>query len=44
MIRFNDEFHGTGSKPSNFVRTQLYLRYWFEKHGSRSRGPAPTNN
>ncbi len=31
MVRFNDEFHGTTSKPSNFMRTQLYLRYWFEK-------------
>jgi len=31
MLRFNDEFHGTTSKPSNFMRTQLYLRYWFEK-------------
>ncbi|MGH7545271.1 MAG: S9 family peptidase, partial [Gemmatimonadota bacterium] len=28
MIRFNDEFHGTSSKPSNFLRTQLYLRHW----------------
>lgn len=33
MIRFNDEFHGTTSKPSNFARTQLYLHYWFSKHG-----------
>jgi len=32
MVRFNDEWHGTGSKPSNFLRTQLYLRYWFEKY------------
>lgn len=32
MIRFNDEWHGTTSKPSNFMRTNLYLRYWFEKH------------
>jgi len=31
MVRFNDEYHGTTSKPSNFMRTQLYLRYWFEK-------------
>jgi len=31
MIRFQDEWHGTSSKPSNFVRTQLYLRAWFEK-------------
>ena len=32
MVRFNEEWHGTTSKPSNFVRTQLYLRYWFDKH------------
>ncbi len=31
MIRVNEEWHGTSSKPSNFIRTQLYLRYWFEK-------------
>ena len=31
MLRFNDEWHGTTSKPSNFMRTQLYLRYWFDK-------------
>jgi dipeptidyl aminopeptidase/acylaminoacyl peptidase len=31
MVRFNDEYHGTTSRPSNFLRTQLYLRYWFEK-------------
>ncbi len=31
MIRFNDEWHGTSSKPSNFMRTQLYLRDWFER-------------
>ncbi len=32
MVRFNEEFHGTSSKPSNYVRTQLYLHYWFNKH------------
>jgi dipeptidyl aminopeptidase/acylaminoacyl peptidase len=32
MVRFNEEWHGTTSKPSNFVRTQLYLRYWFDRH------------
>jgi dipeptidyl aminopeptidase/acylaminoacyl peptidase len=31
MIRFYEEFHGTTSKPSNFIRTQLYLRSWFER-------------
>jgi dipeptidyl aminopeptidase/acylaminoacyl peptidase len=35
MIRFNDEWHGTSSKPSNFLRTQLYLRSWFNKYGSK---------
>ena len=32
MIRFNEEFHGTSSKPSNSLRTILYLHYWFEKY------------
>ena len=31
MVRFSDEWHGTTSKPSNFMRTQLYLRRWFEQ-------------
>ena len=31
MIRMNNEFHGTSSTPSNFLRTQLYLRSWFAK-------------
>jgi dipeptidyl aminopeptidase/acylaminoacyl peptidase len=32
MIRFNDEWHGTSSKPSNYIRSQLYLRDWFKQH------------
>jgi dipeptidyl aminopeptidase/acylaminoacyl peptidase len=32
MIRFNEEWHGTSSKPSNFLRTQAYLRSWFERY------------
>lgn len=39
MLRFNNEAHGTSSTPSNFVRTQLYLRHWFDKY---KRGPAVT--
>ena len=34
LIRFNEEYHGTGSKPSNFMRTQLYLLSWFDQHPS----------
>ena len=35
MIRFNDEFHGTSSNPSNYIRTVLYLHYWFDKYKNR---------
>ena len=31
MIRFNEEWHGTSSRPSNYLRTQLYLESWFER-------------
>jgi dipeptidyl aminopeptidase/acylaminoacyl peptidase len=34
MMRFQGEWHGTSSRPSNFMRTQLYLRKWFEKWGT----------
>ena len=36
MLRFNGEYHGTGSKPTNFMRTQLYMLSWFQKHGGTS--------
>ena len=36
MVRFNNEWHGTSSTPSNFLRTQLFLRKWFDMH-SRGR-------
>ena len=39
MIRFPDEWHGTSSRPSNFMRTQLYLRSWFERHGTMDGTP-----
>ena len=32
MIRFNQEWHGTSSRPSNYLRTQAYLRHWFQRH------------
>jgi dipeptidyl aminopeptidase/acylaminoacyl peptidase len=33
MLRFQDEWHGTSSRPTNFIRSQLYLRSWFERWG-----------
>lgn len=35
LLRFNNEFHGTSSTPSNFLRTQLYLRSWFDKYANK---------
>ncbi len=35
MVRFNDEWHGTSSRPSNFLRTQAYLRSWFDRFASK---------
>lgn len=32
MIRMEGEWHGTSSKPSNFLRTQAYIMHWFEKY------------
>ncbi|UJP63641.1 S9 family peptidase [Mongoliitalea daihaiensis] len=32
MIRFQNEYHGTGTNPSNYMRTQLYLYSWFDKY------------
>jgi dipeptidyl aminopeptidase/acylaminoacyl peptidase len=32
MVRFNNEWHGTSSTPSNFLRTQAYLREWFGRY------------
>jgi dipeptidyl aminopeptidase/acylaminoacyl peptidase len=43
MVRFNNEWHGTSSTPSNFLRTQAYLRDWFRKH-SRGALKAVTQN
>ena len=31
MVRYKNEWHGTSRTPSNFLRTQLYLRKWFKK-------------
>ena len=32
LLRFQGEFHGTSSKPSNFMRTQLYMMSWYQQH------------
>jgi dipeptidyl aminopeptidase/acylaminoacyl peptidase len=37
LVRFNEEYHGTGSKPSNFMRTQLLMMKWYETWGGENR-------
>lgn len=29
LLRFEGEYHGTGSRPSNWMRTQLYMASWY---------------
>jgi cellulose biosynthesis protein BcsQ len=41
MVRFNNEWHGTSRTPSNFLRTQLFLREWFQRY---SRGRKVTDS
>ena len=42
ILQFNDEYHGTGSKPSNFIRTQLYMMAWFNKYTRAAGGKVMT--
>jgi dipeptidyl aminopeptidase/acylaminoacyl peptidase len=35
MLRFEGEWHGTESMPSNWMRTMLYMMSWFGKHGGK---------
>ena len=42
MIRMNNEYHGTSSTPSNFLRTQLYLRSWFDKYSTKGNAAVST--
>jgi dipeptidyl aminopeptidase/acylaminoacyl peptidase len=44
MVRMNNEYHGTSSTPSNFLRTQLYLRSWFERYSTNPKAQTTTNN
>lgn len=43
LLRFEGEYHGTGSKPSNYLRTILYMESWYREHGHWSEG-APTQS
>ncbi|HVO99210.1 MAG TPA: S9 family peptidase [Bryobacteraceae bacterium] len=38
LLQFEGEYHGTASKPSNFIRTQLYMMSWFKKYARTASG------
>jgi hypothetical protein len=38
LLQFEGEYHGTGSKPSNFIRTQLYMMSWFKRYVCTAEG------
>jgi dipeptidyl aminopeptidase/acylaminoacyl peptidase len=42
LLRFDGEYHGTAqTKPSNWMRTQLYMMSWFQRYGVNPSGPPP---
>ena len=40
LLQFEGEYHGTASKPSNFIRTQLYMMSWFKQYTRTPGGKA----
>jgi dipeptidyl aminopeptidase/acylaminoacyl peptidase len=44
LLQFNEEHHGTGSKPSNYIRTQLYMMSWFNKYTREAGGRVATTS
>jgi dipeptidyl aminopeptidase/acylaminoacyl peptidase len=38
LLQFEGEYHGTASKPSNFIRTQLYMMSWFKMYTRTGEG------
>jgi dipeptidyl aminopeptidase/acylaminoacyl peptidase len=42
LLQFNEEYHGTGTKPSNYIRTQLYMMSWFNKYTRQPGGRVTT--
>jgi dipeptidyl aminopeptidase/acylaminoacyl peptidase len=38
LLQFEGEYHGTASKPSNFIRTQLYMMSWFKRYTRTAEG------
>jgi len=37
LLRFKGEYHGTGSKPSNYMRTILYMDSWYSQWSKKGK-------
>ncbi len=44
LLRFEGEYHGTGSKPSNWIRTQLYMMSWYNRYTRPAGSNVVTSN
>jgi dipeptidyl aminopeptidase/acylaminoacyl peptidase len=42
LLRFEGEYHGTSSKPTNFMRTQLYMMSWYKQWKRETSGTVTT--
>lgn len=36
LLRFEGEYHGTGSRPTNWMRTQLYMMSWYNRFPAKA--------
>jgi dipeptidyl aminopeptidase/acylaminoacyl peptidase len=36
LLRFEGEYHGTSSRPSNWLRTQLYMMSWYNRFPAKA--------
>ncbi|HEX7239673.1 MAG TPA: S9 family peptidase [Longimicrobiaceae bacterium] len=44
LLRFEGEYHGTSSKPSNWMRTQLYMMDWYGRWRRGAQGAERRTN
>ncbi len=44
LLRFEGEYHGTSSRPSNYMRTILYMDSWYTQHRREASSTAATGS
>ena len=43
LLRFNEQYHGTGTKPSNNMRTMLYMMSWYNRYTEQGEVEPPND-